>query len=207
MSSHDTCVIEGCEAKIHARGLCRQCYERARYKGYLDEVALTGARPRKTKTIRERFEKLVDRSPHHMGCWIWAGLRDKDGYGRIRVMRDGLSRMGKAHRVSYEIHKGPIPDGMHVMHTCHNGVGGCVNPAHLKIATPRENHRDVDRRGERHPNAKAPDAVVADAVRRYRSGGISKARLARELTANGWPTAERTISRWLDGTYRRDAMT
>lgn len=66
-------------------------------------------------------------------CWIWVGCHDKKGYGQIRV--DG--RMEKAHRVSYELAHGQIPDGLTIDHLCRNHP--CVNPAHLEAVTLKEN--------------------------------------------------------------------
>jgi hypothetical protein len=66
-------------------------------------------------------------------CWLWLGGIDGGGYGLIRV--DG--RLTKAHRVSYELHVGPIPDGMHMDHLCR--VRLCVRPDHLEPVTNKEN--------------------------------------------------------------------
>jgi hypothetical protein len=68
------------------------------------------------------------------GCWIWQ--RGKaEGYGV--VWRDG--RVQRAHRVVYEQHRGPIPDGLHLDHLCR--VKACVNPDHLEPVTNAENCR------------------------------------------------------------------
>lgn len=82
------------------------------------------------------------------GCWIWQ-KHTNQGYGVIRVGK----KIRKAHRVSYEIHVGPIPDGMKLDHLCHGEAvrrglcsGGdecphraCCNPAHLEPVTDAEN--------------------------------------------------------------------
>jgi hypothetical protein len=64
------------------------------------------------------------------------------------VKRDGVWRHLLAHRFSYEMHVGPIPDGMMVLHSCDNSR--CVNPAHLSIGTQTENMLDMHKRN-RHP--------------------------------------------------------
>jgi len=82
------------------------------------------------------------------GCWEWTGSKAPNGYGLFYERRVGVKG---AHRVSYELHHGPIPPGKHVDHTCHDPescAGGntcphrlCVNPDHLSIATPRANNK------------------------------------------------------------------
>ena len=197
MSRHSTCIIEGCEAKHYGRGLCQKHYARARRNGTLDEVGLW-----KPRTLRERFFKYVEKPcSHPKGCWIWTGARDK-GYGHLGITRNGKTKLEKAHRVAWEMHNGPIPEGMWVLHNCFNGAGGCVNPDHLRLGTPKDNMNDWDRTGARHHNAVVPDAVVAETVRRYKAGGVTAEQLARELTEQGWPITRSPVSAWVRGTFR-----
>lgn len=63
-------------------------------------------------------------------CWVWTGGRC-NGYGSV-------GRRGYAHRVSYEMHVGPIPEHLVVDHSCRNRA--CVNPAHLRLATVGQNN-------------------------------------------------------------------
>lgn len=87
---------------------------------------------------QERFWSQVDKSGN---CWLWVGLKNVGGYGRIRV--DG--QQTTAHRFSYELHYGPIPDGMLVCHKC--DTPACVNPSHLFLGTNLDNIQDRTQKG------------------------------------------------------------
>ena len=88
------------------------------------------------KPVAQRFWKYVEKTPT---CWEWTGTKTH-GYGSIRRRRlSGLWTMALAHRLSYEIHKGPIPKGLLVRHTKECGNKGCVNPDHLNLGTQKDN--------------------------------------------------------------------
>ncbi len=74
-------------------------------------------------------------------CWAWDGMKDDHGYGKMRWGK----RETKAHRVSFEIHFGPIPKGLIVIHACDNPE--CCNPEHLRAATHQENITDMIQKG------------------------------------------------------------
>jgi len=76
------------------------------------------------------------------GCWIRGG-GNPNNYARVVI--DGDAYVG--HRLSYELHHGPIPDGMVVMHLC--DVPACINPSHLKVGTQSENTKDMYDKGRR----------------------------------------------------------
>lgn len=75
-------------------------------------------------------------------CWNWTAGKDKDGYGI--VVFSGRSRV-KAHRASYELFVGAIPEGLMVRHSCNNPA--CVNPEHLSTGTAKDNTQDCVRSG------------------------------------------------------------
>jgi hypothetical protein len=82
------------------------------------------------KTIEERFWAKVNKGG---GCWTWTAAKNPDGYGRFCVDY----KMEYAHRVSYALTHGTVGEGMDVDHTCYNK--SCVNPAHLRAATRKQN--------------------------------------------------------------------
>ena len=79
------------------------------------------------------------------GCWLWTASLTGPGYGQFGVK----GRVELAHRVSYELHVGAIPDGLCVLHRC--DVRHCVNPNHLFLGTHSDNSRDCVSKG-RHGN-------------------------------------------------------
>ena len=91
------------------------------------------------RALEERFWEKVDKKEPD-DCWIWQGCGD-GRYGGIK----SKGRMLKAHRVSWELANGPIPEGMCVLHHCDNPA--CVNPAHLFLGTHTDNMRDKEEKG------------------------------------------------------------
>lgn len=87
-----------------------------------------------------RFWNNVEKTD---GCWNYRGTIDAKGYGQIY----GLRKCRRAHRVSYELHCGPIPEGLGVLHHCDNRV--CVRPDHLFVGTQADNMLDMDRKARR----------------------------------------------------------
>ncbi len=97
--------------------------------------------------LTDRFWHFVNKggpvpahTPNIGPCWVWTG-NCTVGYGMIKIER----RQRHAHRISWELHNGNIPDGLWVLHRCDNPP--CVNPAHLFLGTAADNARDRVRKG------------------------------------------------------------
>lgn len=93
-----------------------------------------------TEKDKHRFHTKYSKLPS--GCWEWqaAKMKGTHPYGFF-----GHQGMKMAHRVSYEIHKGTIPTGLEVLHSCDNP--SCVNPDHLSVGTHKQNMADAAARG------------------------------------------------------------
>lgn len=100
--------------------------------------------PRRPEDVTKRLLRHCIPEPNS-GCWLWTGTLKKPvrglGYGHFRV--SGKTKV--AHRVSWEIFRGPIPDGLCVCHKC--DVSICVNPDHLFLGTRLDNIEDMVAKG------------------------------------------------------------
>jgi hypothetical protein len=142
-------------------------------------------------TLEERFWRYVDKNgpipPHRpeLGpCWLWTGALNGDTKWRYGVLGKTTCTDGAvlAHRVSYELHVGKIPDGILVCHHCDNPP--CCNPTHLFLGGYVENAKDmvekgrhpfvgnldIDRKGEANPYSKLTEDIVREIRRRKALG-------------------------------------
>ena len=127
--------------------------------------------------VEEFFWARVNKSP---GCWIWTGGRTVALYGRLKI----VDKIVYAHRYSYMLHHGEIPEEMCICHRCDNP--SCVNPDHLFLGTKKDNSQDMIRKGrhrhgrlkgEDHPTAKLTAAQVL-AIRHARDVGLQYSDIA-----------------------------
>lgn len=117
---------------------------RASYRFGWGRHPLSGHRKGPTHVpLAVRFWDKVQTGP---SCWEWAAGRDKNGYGKIG-RRHG-EKPAFAHRVSWELTNGQIPDQLCVLHLCDNPC--CVRPDHLMLGTIEENNRQMIARGRAH---------------------------------------------------------
>lgn len=126
-------------------------------------------------------------------CWLWTASKGAKGYGFIGL---GNGKVGKSHRVSWELHNGAIPDGIHVLHNCPGKDNpACVNPAHLWLGTNDDNMKDAARKdcfphskpaeaGEKHWNARLTWQDVDTIRMLYATAGVSGVRLAQQYSVS-----------------------
>jgi hypothetical protein len=136
------------------------------------------------RDVTERFWQWVDTSSGD--CWTWTGGSTTGGYGKFWLNGRTIS----AHRVSYVMHFGTIPDGLLVLHSCDNPP--CVRPDHLSLGTYRDNARDSMAKGRfrppepwptcgnGHPWTEDTEYVHPELVRGYRQRRCRVCARARE---------------------------
>ncbi len=141
---------------------------------------------------KETFRRKIDFS-NEQGCWTWRGWGDKWGYGYISFNR----RKYLAHRASYELFVGEIPEGMFILHECDNP--SCVRPAHLSVGTQKDNLDGMARRGrslsgERHNMVKLKSSDVLS-IRQYHKEGL----LSQQAIANLYNVNQTAVSKIIRG--------
>lgn len=142
--------------------------------------------------IKSRLLRKVRVNPK-TGCWEWTATKNSKGYGMFWAK----GKFKLAHRVSYEIHREEIPDGLCVLHHCDRP--GCLNPDHLFIGTQADNMADMyakrrHARGSAHSNAKlTEDEVIAiralNGVSHHslaKNFGVGRSQIQRIVAGQQW---------------------
>lgn len=129
----------------------------------------------KLDELRKRLELFSEPVPFS-GCMIYMGFIGREGYGLITYNYKSIS----AHRASYLVNVGLIPNGAVIMHTC--DVKSCINPNHLRLGTQTDNMRDMQKKG-RSRYLKGEETTLAklteDRVRYIRSSYDAPSNLAK----------------------------
>jgi hypothetical protein len=157
----------------------------------------------KRTSLKERFLQKIRNDDN--GCWIWTGRIKENGYGEINP--GGRSSPVYAHRVSYELFKGQIPEGMYVLHKC--DVRECVNPDHLFLGTAEDNTADMMRKGRgKYIARKGEDCYQAELteenvheIRHRYANGETKASIAKDFNVCAkhiYNVATKRSWKWLD---------
>lgn len=131
--------VRSCASKYKSRSEFKfknpKAYDAALTHGYINEVCshMLG-RP----NLETRFWAKVKKTK---GCWLWTGGKFQSGYGQFKYKTESVPKPKfkprKAHRISWELTRGLIPENKVVDHICRNRP--CVNPNHLRIVTKKVN--------------------------------------------------------------------
>lgn len=145
-----TCIVPWCHRRERTWGLCNPCYLATKV-GYVAPIG----KPK--PSVEERFWRRVDKEnglvhPVDGKCWTWVSYRGAKPKRYGSFFRNGA--LTGAHRASYEMHVGPVPPGLFVLHRCDNPP--CVRPSHLFVGTVKDNGEDMARKGRSVKGRKVP---------------------------------------------------
>lgn len=121
----------------------------------------------------ERFLAKLQPRPTDGSCWEWQGYRSKYGYGIVTVARKSV----RAHRLSWELFKGHLPNNLDVLHQCDNPC--CVNPEHLFLGTDFDNQQDAARKG--HVARQKLSVAMVHEIRKTLDLGLPQSEIASKF--------------------------
>jgi len=155
------------------------------------------------RAIKPEFDRFITKVVKSEGCWEWVGSKLPMGYGRIRRKRAGKQSVCLAHRLSYELFKGPIPEEVCIRHTCDNP--SCVNPDHLVIGSHADNMQDMFKRNLTHSKLGNPVKLLNIlTVREIREYMKQNPNTALQIIADKYGTSTIQVSRILRNKIWRD---
>lgn len=181
------CAVKECERPLKGQGFCERHLARLEKTGTL----VPGEKLRHGWDIKER---LYAQRKIRGECWLWTGYRDKNGYGKMRVV--GYDAQQLVHRMSWRAHNGEIPENVFVLHSC--DTPPCFNPSHLFLGNHGTNHDDMVSKGrgwwqtgntssahpgEENPMSKLTEKDVLEIRAEPNKRGVG-ARLAREYSVS-----------------------
>ena len=135
----------------------------------------------------DRFWSKVE-GDDPLGCWLWTGTAPS-GYGKFSTS-PGVSVY--AHRYAYAAMVGPIPDGLHLDHTCQ--TRRCVNPLHLDPVTPRVNAQRAGRARVHKAPTPAPEGLDWLTLKQYAAAIGKSTRTVQRWLAEGIITSDQKLS-------------
>ena len=152
---------------------------------------------RKPVSMYERFMEKVDKTST---CWNWTANTNNKGYGMFSINK----AIGKklAHRISFELHGGEIPNGACVLHRCDNPA--CVNPDHLFLGTHRDNMRDKELKGRANHKGRHGNAIKFSDADQMRILTMRKSGLSLKTIGAEFGCDKGVISRFLKKRCQRD---
>ena len=129
----------------------------------------------KFRTDKESFLSNTIPEPN-TGCYIWLGHQLPNGYGKASLTIEGKP-IRLAHRISWILHNGTIPNGEFVLHKCDNRI--CVNPDHLFLGSAKDNTQDMLSKfrmayGESHGNTTLTTEEINNIRELYKTGKYSQ---------------------------------
>jgi hypothetical protein len=117
-----------------------------------------------------------------LGCWVWRGTRNREGYGLVSLGAEHNHRTGRVHRWVYEQARGPIPKGLVLDHLCR--VRSCCNPTHLEAVTHTENQRRSRKGGFARENAAKTECPRGHAFADH--GYVDQGKRRCRVCRNAW---------------------
>lgn len=146
LKQQNKCIVDGCDGEYGTRGMCAKhyaCWQRHGDPTIVKQVQIHGLEIKDRLYARTKATNNGS-SAKYKYCLEWTGSKDKNGYGRMRINDKPIL----VHRIAWEIHNGPIPEGRHILHYCDNP--SCIRIDHLFLGDALANSQDCIQKGRDH---------------------------------------------------------